>query len=457
MGILDGLQGLLGTSFDDPRTMAAFQAAGLLSGGGSNMQRFAGAGQAYGGAMAQARQLEEQRKTELLKRGLLESQIAETKAQAGEREANAAKLARAVQDDQAFRADLQSRLNPVSGPQAIGAPGQAGPTLDKAPLIGARPPVDYQGLMAKWPARAKEIGEIAGAADLGKPEVARTIEGKDAQGRPVTFQYDKQGRLVGTGIPKAVEMKLADLGGTQTAYDAYGLQPGQSFTKTQTADGKASNAVAWANVGTARDRLAFDQTQAGKPQFHDGSWVSPPNATNPNGTAVQVPGFSKPLTESQGNAAAFYMRANNALENLNSVDSISNGNYWASKLPWGTGNFMMSAAGQKAMNAEKQFIAGLLRKESGAAISNGEYQTYGEQFFPRPGDSAEKLAQKERNRAVAIEGLKVQAGGAGVSQADAGLQRVPKPGGRISTDAEYNALPSGTTFQAPDGTMRRKP
>lgn len=36
--------------------------------------------------------------------------------------------------------------------------------------------------------------------------------------------------------------------------------------------------------------------------------------------------------------------------------------------------------------------------------------------------------------------------------------KVEAPGGKkITSDAEYNALPSGTTFTAPDGTIRRKP
>jgi hypothetical protein len=178
----------------------------------------------------------------------------------------------------------------------------------------------------------------------------------------------------------------------------------------------------------------------------------------------------KPLTESQGNAAAFAMRAQNALDNLGKVDSISNGDYYKSKLPWGSGNFMMSQAGQQAVNAEKQFIAGVLRKESGAAISNGEYQTYGDQFFPRPGDTPEQLAVKAQNRSVALEGLKVQAGPSGAAQADSALKKAvssaPAAGGkpqpassatRITDDAGYNALPSGATFVGPDGKTRRKP
>jgi hypothetical protein len=221
-------------------------------------------------------------------------------------------------------------------------------------------------------------------------------------------------------------------------------------------------------------RLSQERNLAGKPVYdaERGVVIAPGSAT---ATPVMIGGApigakDKPLTESQGNAAAFAMRAQNALDNLGKVDSISNGDYYKSKLPWGSGNFMMSQAGQQAVNAEKQFIAGVLRKESGAAISNGEYQTYGDQFFPRPGDTPEQLAVKAQNRSVALEGLKVQAGPSGAAQADSALKKAvsgaPVAGGkpsangspsRITDDAGYNALPSGATFVGPDGKTRRKP
>lgn len=60
--------------------------------------------------------------------------------------------------------------------------------------------------------------------------------------------------------------------------------------------------------------------------------------------------------------------------------------------------------------AERNFINAQLRRESGAAISQGEYDSAEKQYFPRPGDSPEVLEQKRANRQQAVEGMKIAAG-----------------------------------------------
>lgn len=62
--------------------------------------------------------------------------------------------------------------------------------------------------------------------------------------------------------------------------------------------------------------------------------------------------------------------------------------------------------------AERNFVNSILRQESGAAISESEFRNAEQQYFPRPGDTPEVLAQKERNRAVQIAALRAAAGGA---------------------------------------------
>ena len=244
------------------------------------------------------------------------------------------------------------------------------------------------------------------------------------------------------------DIALQSLGDKVIAIDKNNVPSGQSFRMGASPDTvmQVGATIRGQDVGagTAANRLAFDKEQGGKPQFHDGSWVSPPNAANPQGTAIQVPGFSKPLTEAQGNATAFGMRAKNALENLSKVDTVTNGDYYKSRLPWGTGNFMMSANGQAAMNAEKNFIAAMLRKDSGAAISQGEYKEAGDQLFPRPGDTISQLEQKAKSRDVVLAGLDVQAGPSGASQGAAALKTLPdrsnrpkpiQPGSTLKFDA----------------------
>lgn len=59
---------------------------------------------------------------------------------------------------------------------------------------------------------------------------------------------------------------------------------------------------------------------------------------------------------------------------------------------------------------KNNFISSVLRKESGAAISDEEYAREEAKYFPAAGDSQKVLAQKERARAQAIANLKGQAG-----------------------------------------------
>lgn len=59
---------------------------------------------------------------------------------------------------------------------------------------------------------------------------------------------------------------------------------------------------------------------------------------------------------------------------------------------------------------ERNFLNAILRRESGAAISNSEMDSGSKQYFDRPGDDAATKQNKAANRAQAIAGLKAEAG-----------------------------------------------
>jgi len=89
-------------------------------------------------------------------------------------------------------------------------------------------------------------------------------------------------------------------------------------------------------------------------------------------------------------------------------------------------------------NSKRNFVAAVLRKESGAAISPTEYAEGNRLYFPQPGDTPEVIAQKEGTRQQAIEGMGVMAGPA------KGLVSVPKPqaSGLIKSAQPAPAKPS---------------
>lgn len=59
--------------------------------------------------------------------------------------------------------------------------------------------------------------------------------------------------------------------------------------------------------------------------------------------------------------------------------------------------------------AERNFVNAILRRESGAAIAPTEFTSAQKQYFPQVGDTNDILLQKQRNRAVVIQSLKLEA------------------------------------------------
>jgi hypothetical protein len=133
-----------------------------------------------------------------------------------------------------------------------------------------------------------------------------------------------------------------------------------------------------------------------------------------------------------------------------------------SKIP-GVGNYLVSNERQKFEQAKRDFINAQLRRESGAAISPTEFESADKQYFPVPGDKPEVIKQKEANRRAAIEALGREGGPSYRPKSnfapDGGVRPNAKAptAGRPISKAQYDALPSGTPFTAPDGSQRIKP
>jgi len=131
-------------------------------------------------------------------------------------------------------------------------------------------------------------------------------------------------------------------------------------------------------------------------------------------------------------------------------------------------NYAVSADRQKFDQAKTDFTTAQLRRESGAAISPSEFDTANRQYFPVPGDSPEVIKQKEANRRSAVEAMGREGGPSYRPQLSFNKQGVVAPygkgagnaapaAGRPISKAQYDALPSGTPFTAPDGSQRVKP
>jgi len=76
------------------------------------------------------------------------------------------------------------------------------------------------------------------------------------------------------------------------------------------------------------------------------------------------------------------------------------------------GTTMLTEEGQQFYAASRNFAAAALRKESGAAISDGEYLGYMQQYFPQVGDSERTMSNKQRLREEVIKGMIAESGDA---------------------------------------------
>jgi hypothetical protein len=149
-------------------------------------------------------------------------------------------------------------------------------------------------------------------------------------------------------------------------------------------------------------------------------WVAPPQkgysgpATAPSGQQLRK--APKELTDAQAKANLFGTRASQSNATLgslakNGVTQPSLVKRAAEAIPLlgapvaMAANAMASPEQQQVEQAQRDFINAVLRRESGAVISPGEFTNAQQQYFPQPGDSPQVMAQKEANRKTAIQGI----------------------------------------------------
>lgn len=190
--------------------------------------------------------------------------------------------------------------------------------------------------------------------------------------------------------------------------------------------------------------------------------------TPTGGSGPSNPFFTGKMTESQSKDAVYTSRMINAEKILNdpkTVEAATSLKQQAmSKVPV-AGNYMVSKEFQNYDQAQRDFINAVLRRESGAVISDAEFENARKQYFPQPGDSKERIEQKRQNRIESIRGIGAGAGPSYrppatiQSQPDIPPPRQAAPQGgpvRVNSPAERDALPPGTPYIAPDGSIRTK-
>lgn len=156
----------------------------------------------------------------------------------------------------------------------------------------------------------------------------------------------------------------------------------------------------------------------------------------------------KPTTDAQNSAAGYAVRiqqSNDAIANAQTkILAMSPAEFGLQKL---LPSFAQNADYQAYDQASKNFINAVLRRESGAAIAQSEFDNAYQQYLPKPGDSQQTLAQKTQNRATALASLQNASGSAyqnvsNASNNQSNASTYTTPDGKIYTigaDGKYYA------------------
>ena len=118
--------------------------------------------------------------------------------------------------------------------------------------------------------------------------------------------------------------------------------------------------------------------------------------------------FRNRPNESQSKAAGFArrtIRSNKFLSDPKTVqEAISYEQAAKAKIPL-VGNSLISKKRRQYEQAKRNFINATLRRESGAAIAESEFENADQQYFPQPGDDEQTIRQKLQNREDTILSL----------------------------------------------------
>ena len=133
--------------------------------------------------------------------------------------------------------------------------------------------------------------------------------------------------------------------------------------------------------------------------------------TGPDGSVEFVQGADaggKSMTESGSKNVIFYDRSKRALELFDPVANslVSAKDALLEQEPTGLGRYGQSDEFQQAQVLGKDFLAPILRKDTGAAVTPSEWVFYKAIYIPEVGDNQAKLDEKRKARSRAVSAMR---------------------------------------------------
>jgi len=220
-----------------------------------------------------------------------------------------------------------------------------------------------------------------------------------------TPQFDAQGRAF--VVNKAGGIRYLD--GVSKAPETTELQRNYEYAKGQGYTGSfddfRKSGIARTTVDVRYGAPVSGVDAEGNPVFFQ------PNPTGGPPSIIQgVRPEGKAQTESQANAALYAERMAESEPVFESFAPPSYGSRAKESLPGNIGNVMLTPEARQWFQAERNFINAVLRKESGAVISDSEFDSARKQYIPQPGDDEKTKAQKRQARETAIRAIGAAAG-----------------------------------------------
>ena len=338
---------------------------------------------------------------------------------------------------------------------AMVAPPQT--SVVSTPAVTAMPATS--GLQGELSAVNSEIARLAGSEAAGLPGVQSRIKAleeqkarlftaitqeRNAETSAQRLQFERQTAADYRSSPAGV-VKIDKITGEATLVKDASGKPIMDVAAAQAAEAarhaKVIESQGATRIGQENQRIALQRQadaraeyQAKQPKFDAsaGGFVYAPTPENPQGKFVAVTGIEgKPPNEAQGNAIAFGARMNDANRLLEGLEGkgVTSGSrikgavagtlealvpYQGEKLAAGAESVLrplLSSEGQNNYEqAKENFITAVLRKESGASISPGEFAREERKYFPQVGDDASTIKQKQEARRLAISAMRQVAG-----------------------------------------------
>ena len=144
---------------------------------------------------------------------------------------------------------------------------------------------------------------------------------------------------------------------------------------------------------------------------------------NPQGNLDPIPGGpGDKLTEGESKDALFAERMIRSERDLDGVIPTDEGGKFTAYNPTGwrqnyapdkpalsnlySANLVNSKEWQQYQRAARESLSAILRKDTGAAVTDEEFATYFPTYFPIPGDSAEVVNQKKSARHMVAQGMR---------------------------------------------------